>query len=203
MYKPVISKNLYTQTVTKIGVGKNLFLFSKNLNNQTLAYPFLINSTTTTNTNIWVLKKIKRQQIATPLPLVMRFAKVATISVDSAKKILHQILSDLVNNFSFNTLYFFFKKLFWIIPVPKHKQLLYLIRALVKVGMGVTSNLTGLSITLRGKLAATGNKRTTTFSVVSGNGSASQLSATNVTDFRNIHTATGILGVTSIITYIR
>jgi hypothetical protein len=109
----------------------------------------------------------------------------------------------LVNNFSFSTLYFFFKKLFWIIPVPKHKQLLYLLRALIKISMNLTSNLTGLSITLRGKLAATGNKRTTTFSVVSGNGSASQLVATNVTDFRVIHTATGVLGVTSIITYIR
>jgi hypothetical protein len=69
--------------------------------------------------------------------------------------------------------------------------------------MTTTQVLTGISITLRGKLAATGNKRKSTFSVVTGIGSASKLESTNVTDFRTINTATGVLGATSILTYIR
>lgn len=107
-----MSKNLKIITYDKVNLIKDSFLGSKKLLKQTLFYTFLKSSNNMTNTNVWVFKKIKKQTIATPLPLIMRFARVATVSVESSKRILHQILSDLVNNFSFNTLYFFFKKLF-------------------------------------------------------------------------------------------
>ena len=109
----------------------------------------------------------------------------------------------MVNNFSFNILYFFFKKLFYIVPVPKHKQLLFLIRNFFKIIKKQTKYINSLNVTFRGKLAATGNKRKSSFSIILGKGASAQLNVKNITDFRLIRTSTGVLGVTSIITYTR
>lgn len=163
-------------------------------------YPINMSSTTQ---SIFVFRKNKNISLFIPLPLMVRFSKISSINLKKSQYVLQQIICDLVYNFSFNTLYYFFKKLFWIVPVPKHKQLLYLLRAIFKFAFTLTNAWTGLSVTLRGKLAATGNKRTTTFKCLLGNGSASNILGLNQTDFRNITTTTGIIGVTSIITYTR
>ena len=158
----------------------------------------------TSNVNaVFIFRKSLEKKIFIPLPLASRFSKIASINIIKSRVVVSKIVADLIYNFSFNTLYYFFKKLFWIIPVPKHKQLLYLLRAICKFAFRLTNNWTGLSVTLRGKLAATGNKRTTSFKCLLGDGSASNILGLNQTDFRNIVTTTGIIGITSIITYIR
>lgn len=109
----------------------------------------------------------------------------------------------MVNDFSFNNLYYIFKLLFIVIPVPRHKTVLYLLRALLKIAYKLTTHIAGISIILKGKLAATGNKRKSIFKIQLGEGGASQLNSTNVTDFRLIRTATGVIGANSLITYTR
>lgn len=156
---------------------------------------------TQTPSNVFIFRKVIPRNLNIPLPLSVRFSKISTIGVKKSTIVLQKILTDLLSNFSFNTLYYFLKKLFWIVPVPKHKQILYLIRTILKTAFNLTTNLTGISITLRGKLAATGNKRTTTFKCLFGDGSAANILSPAQTDFRNISTTTGVLGVTSIISY--
>jgi hypothetical protein len=156
-----------------------------------------------THPTIFVFRKVGQLSFIIPLPLSVRFSKISTIGVKKSTIVLKKILNDLLFNFSFNTLYYFLKKLFWIVPVPRHKQILYLIRMILKTAFNLSNNWTGVSITLRGKLAATGNKRSTTFKCLFGDGSAANILSLAQTDFRTISTTTGVLGVTSIISYKR
>lgn len=198
---------VHTEQVQKknivVNKSRTSYLWQKKSSTNNL-YVYLYNTiNTNTRNSIFIFRKLSERMLVIPLPLATRFAKISTISLKKSKIILNKIISDLIHNFSFNTLYYFFKKLFWIVPVPKHKQLLYLIRAIFKYAFNLTTTWTGLSVTLRGKLAATGNKRTTTFKCLLGNGSASNILSSTQTDFRNITTTTGLIGITSIITYIR
>lgn len=62
--------------------------------------------------SIFVFKKNSYNTISISLPLAVRFSKLSSISLKKSQMVLEKIISDLVYNFSFNTLYYFFKKLF-------------------------------------------------------------------------------------------
>lgn len=152
---------------------------------------------------VQIFKKNPFTSYNTRLSLVTRLSRLSSLNIHSSKQILNKIINSLVNQYSFNVLYFFIKRLFWLVPVPKHKQLAYFLRALLKEVNRFTNTWRGISLTLRGKLAATGNKRKSVFTYVVGTGSASKLNLQNSIDFRLFRTPTGVLGVTSIITYTR
>lgn len=62
--------------------------------------------------SIFIFKKNKYDNININLPLVTRFSKISSISLKKSQIVLEKIICDLIKNFSFNTLYYFFKKLF-------------------------------------------------------------------------------------------
>lgn len=186
-------KTLNTQLVTLV----------KSQYNGVKLSPGLYNQTNHLNNSIFIYQTKVVNEVHVGKPILLRFSRLSGLNSTTSDKYLNLIYSDLVNKFSFNTLYFVLKKLFWVIPVPKHKQLLYFIRALVKDVSSSNTSISGLSITLRGKLAATGNKRKSVFMVNVGKGSSSRINNASIDDFRLIRTATGVLGVTSIITYTR
>jgi hypothetical protein len=152
-------------------------------------------------TPIFALRKLRDSATSAPRPLVNRFSRIASVDQDASEKLLSSMVSSLVNNYSYNTLYYYIKKLFWLVPVPKHKQLLYVLRALIKFCYRGAPHLQGLSVILRGKLAATGNKRKSTFPVLVGKGLSSKVETSQQTDFRLLRTPVGVIGVTSILTY--
>lgn len=151
--------------------------------------------------NIFIFKKTQQSTYMLANSLIRRFSSLTNFSYTNSLDVLNSIISNLVNHFSFNKLYYIVKLLFIITPVPKHKIVLYFLRALIKSAFQQTSNITGISIMLRGKLAATGNKRRSSFKIQLGKGGASNLNTLSVNDFRLIRTATGVIGVTSNFTY--
>jgi hypothetical protein len=79
----------------------------------------------------------------------------------------------------------------------------YLLRALLKVISSQNVIAKGVGISIRGKIAATGNKRKSVFSYIVGKGLASNLNLLKSSEFRLLRTPTGVLGVTSLVTYTR
>lgn len=149
-----------------------------------------------------VFLKELRAKTSPPIPLMVRFERATRLPRNTSRTTLVRILSPLVNYFSFNSLYFFLTKLFWLIPVPKHKTIFYLIRAILKYVSNNMPNTIGLSVTFRGKLAVTGNKRKSSFTVLVGKGASSALNHLTESEFRLLQTPTGVIGVTSSLTYI-
>lgn len=192
IYKPIqfINNNIYIQNNT---------FFTKISSNQ--VYFFL---TQLEKNNIFILKK-SQTKLLKPIsvPLVTRFVRLTQIPKDKAVLVLEKMILKLVNNFSYNILYFFIKQLFWLVPVPKHKQLLYFLRAWLKEISKYTNTFSGLFIGLRGKLAATGNKRKSAFYVTIGKGIASNLDNLQESNLRLLRTPTGVISVVSVVTYTR
>lgn len=191
----------YSKSIQKLSL-KSFKLTTQNNNSNTNLYLHNLFGRHSIN-KVFIFKRRVSYHSQAPRPLVFRFSRIAGVTEFLSNKILSNIIGGLVNNFSFNLLYFYFKQLFWLVPVPKHKQLLYLLRALLKETNKRTSVFSGVSITLRGKLAATGNKRKSTFMSLIGKGASSKLNLLSSSDLRLIRTPTGVLGVTSLITYTR
>lgn len=150
-----------------------------------------------------IITRPSTNQFRCPLPLIRRISRISGLSDKAVSMELRIIIWSLVNQYSFNPLYFFFKKLFWLVPVPKHKQLLYSIRALIKYASSQMPSADGISVSFRGKLAATGNKRKSSFTCLVGRGASSSFNLTKASEFRLLRTPVGVIGVTSIITYTR
>lgn len=150
---------------------------------------------------VFVFRKSSKTEIIIPAYLKVRFSRLSGLSHGGAVNYLTAVTNSLVNHFSFNTLYFFLSQFFWVVPVPKHKQLLYMVRAIVKFVAKHTSSIDGLTITFRGKLAVTGNKRKSAFTTSVGRGAPSSYNLLKASEFRLLQTPTGVIGVTSSITY--
>ena len=183
----------YPRIFIKKNQKKTLFLYLTQPKHQPLNFYL--------QDKIFVYLKCNIKGIEAPVHLIKRLCLITGFTFQFSKRILQTLISPLVNSFSFNTLYCVITKLFWLIPVPKHKRLLYLLRAVVKFSSKHMPGICGASITLRGKLAATGNKRKSSFTALVGKGLSSKLTLSSLTEFRLLRTPVGVIGVTSIITY--
>lgn len=64
------------------------------------------------NNKVFVFLQTSNIRYIIPTPLVIRFSRISGITPILSKVVLHKTVYSLVNNYSFNTLYFFLKKLF-------------------------------------------------------------------------------------------
>lgn len=189
------------QLTSSTDLGSPIYNLSKKFYKKDMYYP--LNLLYRKPNLIHIFKYITIQKPEAPLALVRRFERLSKLNRYEARYVLEKSISSLVNSFSFNSLYFFIKQLFWLVPVPRHQQLMYLLRAIIKAVDRKATASSGVGFMVRGKIAATGNKRKRVFQHIVGKGAASNLNLQKSSEFRLFRTATGVLGVTSLVTYIR